>query len=51
MNPQQTPPQRPELEVELAHAAVIHDVERPLTFYERIANNDAVQRLTPETQD
>ena len=46
MNPQQTPPQRPELEVELADTAVIGDVERPLTFYERIANNDAVQRLT-----
>ena len=38
--------QRPELEVELADTAVIGDVERPLTLYERIANNDAVQRLT-----
>ena len=46
MNPQQIPPQRPELEVELADTAVIGDVERPLTFYERITNNDAVQRLT-----
>ena len=46
VNPQQTPPQRPELEVELADTAVIGDVERPLTLYERIASNDAVQRLT-----
>ena len=46
VNPQQTPPRRPELEAELADTAVIGDVERPLTFYERIANNDAVQRLT-----
>ena len=46
MNPQHTPPQRPELEVELADTAVIGDVERPLTLYERIAGNDAVQRLT-----
>ena len=46
MNPQQTPPQRPELEVKLADTAVIGDVERPLTLYERVAGNDAVQRLT-----
>ena len=38
MNPQQTPPQRPELEVKLADTAVIGDVERPLTLHERIAN-------------
>ena len=46
MNPQQTPPHRPELERELAETAVIGDVERPLTLHERIASNDAVQRLT-----
>ena len=45
MNPQRTP-QRPELEAELAETTVIGDVERPLTLSERIANNDAVQRLT-----
>jgi sulfonate transport system permease protein len=37
---------RPEFEVELADATPIGDVERPLTVVERIANNEAVQRLT-----
>jgi len=46
MSPQQTPPRRPEREVELAETAAIGDVERPLTLYERITNSDAVQRLT-----
>ena len=32
--------------MELADTAVIGDVERPLTLHERIASNDAVQRLT-----
>jgi sulfonate transport system permease protein len=46
--PQQKPAQapRPEFEVELADATAIGDVERPLTVVERIANNEAVQRLT-----
>jgi len=39
-------PLRPEREVELVDAGIIGDVERPLTFAERIVNNDAVQRLT-----
>jgi NitT/TauT family transport system permease protein len=37
---------RPEFEAELADATAIGDVERPLTVVERIANNEAVQRLT-----
>jgi sulfonate transport system permease protein len=37
---------RPEFEAELAEATAIGDVERPLTVVERIANNEAVQRLT-----
>ena len=39
-------PHRPEFEAELADAGEIGDVERPLTAVERIANNEAVQRLT-----
>ena len=47
-HPEQTPASanRPELETELGEASVIGDVERPLTVIERIANNEAVQRLT-----
>jgi NitT/TauT family transport system permease protein len=47
-HPRQTPPSstRPEFETELADATAIGDVERPLTAIERIANNEAVQRLT-----
>lgn len=37
---------RPEIEAELADATAVGDVERPLTIVERIANNEAVQRLT-----
>lgn len=37
---------RPEFETKLADAGVIGDVERPLTFVERVLNNEAVQRLT-----
>jgi sulfonate transport system permease protein len=37
---------RPEFEAELADATAVGDVERPLTVVERIANNEAVQRLT-----
>jgi len=46
--PQQKPTRapRPEFEAELADATAIGDVERPLTVVERIANNEAVQRLT-----
>jgi len=46
--PQQKPTRapRPEFEAELADATAIGDVERPLTVIERIANNEAVQRLT-----
>ncbi|HZP68686.1 MAG TPA: ABC transporter permease [Pseudolabrys sp.] len=44
--PQSGQPHRPEFEVELADTAVIGDVERPLTISERVANNEAVQRLT-----
>lgn len=39
-------PARPEFEVDLTDAGAIGDVERPLTVVERVANNDAVQRLT-----
>ncbi len=48
MNAQQKPSRapRPEFETELADATAIGDVERPLTIVERIANNEAVQRLT-----
>ena len=47
-HPEQTPASanRPEFETELGEASVIGDVERPLTVIERIANNEAVQRLT-----
>ena len=47
-HPQQKPSRapRPEFETELADATAIGDVERPLTIVERIANNEAVQRLT-----
>ncbi len=47
-DPQQKPARvpRPEFEAELADTAAIGDVERPLTVVERIANNEAVQRLT-----
>ena len=47
-DPQQKPTRapRPEFEAELADATAIGDVERPLTVVERIANNEAVQRLT-----
>ena len=38
--------QRSEREVDLVDAGVIGDVERPLTLFERVVNNDAVQRLT-----
>lgn len=41
-----TAPQRPEFEAAVAEAVSIGDVERPLTFAERIANNEAVQRLS-----
>lgn len=46
--PQQKPARarRPEFEAELADTTAIGDVERPLTVVERIANNEAVQRLT-----
>jgi NitT/TauT family transport system permease protein len=44
--PTQAPVTRPEIETELVDAGVIGDVERPLTTIERIANNEAVQRLT-----
>ena len=37
---------RPEFEVALTDATAIGEVERPLTFGERIMNNEAVQRLT-----
>ena len=37
---------RPEFEAELTDATAVGDVERPLTVVERIANNEAVQRLT-----
>jgi len=37
---------RPEFEVALTDATAIGEVERPLTFGERIVNNEAVQRLT-----
>jgi len=37
---------RPEFEAEPADATAVGDVERPLTIVERIANNEAVQRLT-----
>jgi sulfonate transport system permease protein len=39
-------PIRAEREIELVDAGVIGDVERPLTVAERVASNDAVQRLT-----
>lgn len=39
-------PIRTEREVDLVDAGVIGDVERPLTFAERVVNNEAVQRLT-----
>ncbi len=39
-------PERPEFEIDLADAGAIGDVERPLTVVERVANNEAVQRLT-----
>ena len=39
-------PVRTEREVDLVDAGVIGDVERPLTFAERVVNNEAVQRLT-----
>ena len=39
-------PKRTEREVDLVDAGVIGDVERPLTFGERVLNNEAVQRLT-----
>jgi sulfonate transport system permease protein len=47
-HPEQTPASanRPEFETELGEPSVIGDVERPLTVIERIANNEAVQRLT-----
>jgi sulfonate transport system permease protein len=47
-HPEQTPASanRLEFETELGEASVIGDVERPLTVIERIANNEAVQRLT-----
>lgn len=46
--PQHRPaqPRRPEFEAEVVNAIAIGDVERPLTITERIANNEAVQRLT-----
>ena len=37
---------RPEFEAELTDATAVGDAERPLTVVERIANNEAVQRLT-----
>jgi NitT/TauT family transport system permease protein len=42
----QGPAHRPEFEAELTDATAVGDVERPLTVVERIANNEAVQRLT-----
>jgi len=39
-------PVRTEREVDLVDAGVIGDVERPLTFAERVVNNEALQRLT-----
>jgi NitT/TauT family transport system permease protein len=39
-------PIRAEREIDLVDAGVIGDVERPLTVVERVANNEAVQRLT-----
>jgi NitT/TauT family transport system permease protein len=39
-------PIRAEREIDLVDAGVIGDVERPLTVVERVANHEAVQRLT-----
>jgi NitT/TauT family transport system permease protein len=36
---------RPEFESELVDSGVIGDVERPLSFVERVVNNESVQRL------
>ena len=44
--PLKAPVARPEFEAELADAGGIGDVERPLTIGERVAGNEAVQRLT-----
>ena len=38
-------PPLPEFECELIDASSVGDVERPLRFVERLANNDAVRRL------
>jgi NitT/TauT family transport system permease protein len=38
-------PDRPEFESELVDSGAIGNVERPLTFTERIVNNEAAQRL------
>jgi NitT/TauT family transport system permease protein len=40
------PAQRPEFERQPSDASAIGDVERPLSFGERIVNNETVQRLT-----
>ena len=39
------PAQRPEFEQQPSDASAIGDVERPLSFAERVANNETVQRL------
>jgi NitT/TauT family transport system permease protein len=46
--PQHRPeqPRRPEFEIKVVDTTAIGDIERPLTITERIANNEAVQRLT-----
>ena len=36
---------RPEFESELVDSGVIGDIERPLSFAERVVNNEGMQRL------